>query len=398
MAGQFVPFARPAIGEAEIEEVVSVLRSGWLTSGPRVAQFEEDFRAYTGARYALAVNSATAGLHLALAALGIGAGDEVITTPMTFCATVNVILQVGARPVLVDIGPDMNIDTRCIERALTRRTKAILPVHIAGLPCDMGKIWQIAERHNLAVVEDAAHASGASYQGAKIGSGKSTAVVFSFYANKNMTTGEGGMVLTHSAELNDRMRILCLHGISRDAWNRYSEAGKWFYEVVDCGFKYNMPDTAAAIGIHQLRKLDAMNARRAAVALAYNAAFRNMPELQLPAGERAAGHAWHLYVLRLNLSWLSIGRDRFIQKLRERGIGCSVHFIPIPLHPAYKDNVAMPAGCSNAMAEYQRCLSLPLDATISDKEVQQVIRAVKDVVAEFPAVEVFASREVAAVS
>ena len=398
MVGSFVPFARPAIGEAEIEEVVAVLRSGWVTSGPRVAQFEEDFKAYTGARHALAVNSATAGLHLALAALRIGPGDEVITTPMTFCATVNVILQVGAKPVLVDIGPDLNIDTRCIEAALTPRTKAILPVHIAGLPCDMGKIWGIAERHNLAVVEDAAHASGASYQGAKIGNGRSAAAVFSFYANKNMTTGEGGMVVTPCAELNERMRILCLHGISRDAWNRYSEAGKWFYEVVDCGFKYNMPDTAAAIGIHQLRKLDGMNARRAAVALAYNAAFRNMPELQLPAGERAAGHAWHLYVLRLNLSRLSIGRDRFIQKLRERGIGCSVHFIPIPLHPAYRDNVAMPDGCGNALGEYKRCLSLPLDATISDEEVQRVIRAVKDVVAESLTDYACRPREVAVVS
>ncbi len=382
MSGSFVPFARPSIGEAEIEEVAAVLRSGWLTSGPRVSQFEQEFKDYTGATYALAVNSATAGLHLALAGLNLGPGDEVITTPTTFCATVNVILQVGATPVLADIGPDLNIDPKKIAAAISPRTKAIMPVHMGGLPCDMRAIWELAEKHDLKVVEDAAHASGAAYEGQKIGAGRSAAVVFSFYANKNMTTAEGGMVFTNSADLHERMRILCLHGISRDAWNRYSEAGKWFYQVVDCGFKYNMPDIAAAMGIHQLRKLDAMNRRRAQVALHYNRAFRDVEEFELPPGSHLDGHAWHLYVLRLHLDKLTVGRDRFIEMLRERGVGCSVHFIPIPLHPAYCVGLRMPDGCERSMREYVRSLSLPIDATITDAEVEQVISAVRDAVAE----------------
>ncbi len=345
MPDGFIPFARPLIEEEEIAEVTAALRSGWITTGPRTVQFEKEFREYAGAQHALAVNSCTAGLHLALAALGIGAGDEVITTPLTFCATVNTILHVGAKPVLADIGSDLNIDPRAIAAAITPRTRAILPVHFAGLPCDMDAIWSLAERHGLNVIEDAAHAAGALYKGASIGAGKSDAVAFSFYATKNLSTGEGGMVTTPSRELDQRMRILCLHGISHDAWNRYTEKGSWRYEVVECGFKYNMSDILAALGIHQLRKLNRMNARRAEIAAQYDRQFANMDEVEVPPRRTDCQHPWHLYVLRLNLARLTTDRSGFFDALRDKGIGCSVHFIPIPLHPfiSARSRCAIPA-------------------------------------------------------
>ena len=255
----FLPYAVPDIGEEEVSEVAATLRSGWLTTGQRTRRFEEEFKSYVGAPHALALNSGTAALHIALAALGISPGDEVITTPLTFCATVNVILEVGATPVLVDIGPDLNIDPSAVRRAITSRTRAILPVHLAGLPCDMDAIWGLAREHGLLVVDDAAHATDARYRGRPVGHGASDAVAFSFYVTKNLCTGEGGMVTTHSTKLAERMRVLSLHGISRDAWNRYSEDGSWYYEVVECGFKYNMSDIAAAMGRVQLKRLDGMN-------------------------------------------------------------------------------------------------------------------------------------------
>jgi dTDP-4-amino-4,6-dideoxygalactose transaminase len=390
---EFVPFNRPDIGEEDIAQAAETLNSGWLTTGPRTAEFEEEFRAYTESSHALAVNSCTAGLHLALAALNLRPGDEVVTTPLTFCATVNVILQVGATPVLADIGSDLNIDPDAIGRVITPRTRAILPVHMAGLPCDMDAIWTLAARHRLRVVEDAAHAVGAEYHGAKIGATtftteaqrtqRSDAVAFSFYATKNMTTGEGGMVTTNSAELEERMRILCLHGISRDAWNRYGENGSWYYEVVDCGFKYNMSDIMAALGIHQLRRLDEMNARRATIAEAYSKAFSEMVELELPPNGSDCRHAWHLYVLRLNLDKLSIDRAHFFDEVRTRGIGCSVHFIPIPLHPYYKRVLEMRDPCTRALSEYPRLISLPLYSKMTDGEVERVIWAVRDVVTRY---------------
>jgi dTDP-4-amino-4,6-dideoxygalactose transaminase len=376
-----LPFAVPDIGEEEIDEVVATLRSGWLTSGPRVARFEADFAAYAGASHALAVNSATAGLHMALAALDIGPGDEVITTPLTFCATVNVILQVGATPVLADIGPDLNLDPGAIAAAITPATRAILPVHMAGLPCDMDSIWSIARTHGLRVVEDAAHAAGSMYRGERIGAGHSDAVAFSFYATKNLTTGEGGMVTTPSRELDDRMRILCLHGIDRHAWNRYSELGNWAYQVSECGFKYNMSDILAAIGIHQLRKLDAMNTRRAEIAGRYSAAFADLDELELPPGRSDASHSWHLYVLRLNLDRLETDRAGFIEEMKARGIGCSVHFIPIPEHSFYRRTLELRDPCTRARAQYQRMLSLPIYSRMSDSDVERVIDAVREVVA-----------------
>ena len=339
MSNHFLPFARPDYSEAELAAVADTLRSGWLTTGPGTAEFEREFRQYVRAGHALGVNSCTAGLHLALAALGIGPGDEVITTPLTFCATVNVILQVGATPVLADVGPDLNIDPNAIRHAITSRTRAIMPVHLAGLPCNMDEIWNMAAEFQLRVVEDAAHAAGARIAGTPIGGGRSDAVAFSFYATKNLSTGEGGMVTTHSADLEARLRTLCLHGISRDAWKRYAEKGNWYYEVVDCGFKYNMSDIMAALGLVQLRKLEAMTQRRVEIARRFNAAFGEMPELELPPDRADVRHCWHLYILRLRLESLALDRARFIEEMHRRGIGCSVHFIPIPLHPDRKSVV-----------------------------------------------------------
>jgi len=379
----FLQFSTPDIGEEEIGEVVETLRSGWLTTGEKTARFERNFAAYTGARHAQAVNSCTAGLHLALAALGIGPGDEVITTPLTFCSTVNVILAVGAKPVLADIGPDLNISPESIIAAITPRTRAIIPVHFGGLPCDMKSIWAIARERKLFVVEDAAHAAGALYTNRPIGSGTSDAVAFSFYATKNLCTGEGGMVTTPSAELADRMRVLCLHGISRDAWARYSEKGSWYYEVTACGFKYNMSYIMAAIGLAQLKKLEEMTARRIAIAHRYNQALANIPQVELPPDSPQSRHCWHLYALRLNLEELTIDRAQFFDEMRERGIGCSVHFIPIPLHPFYRETLSFPDPCTHALSEYPRLISIPLYSRMSDAEMDRVILAVRDVSARF---------------
>jgi dTDP-4-amino-4,6-dideoxygalactose transaminase len=379
MSNPFLPFARPDYSEEEISEVAATLRSGWITSGPRVERFEREFAQYVGAGHALAVNSCTAGLHLALAALGIGPGDEVITTPLTFCATINVILQVGATPVLADIGPDLNIDPAAIRRAITGRTRAVIPVHIGGLPCAMREIWDLADQYRIKVVEDAAHAAGAQIAGAALGGGRSDAVAFSFYATKNLSTGEGGMVTTHSADLERRLRTLCLHGINRDAWNRYAENGSWYYEVVECGFKYNMSDIMAALGLVQLRKLETMTQRRIEIARRYNDAFREMPELELPPDRAGVRHCWHLYILRLRLEKLAVDRAQFIEELRQRGIGASVHFIPIPLHPYYRATLPMTDACARALAVYPRLVSLPLYSNMTDDEADRVIEAVRDI-------------------
>jgi len=385
MSAPFVPFHRPSIGEEEIREVVETLRSGWLTTGPRAARFEKEFSNYVCAPYAVAVNSATAGLHLALAALEIGPGDEVITTPMTFCATAQAILHVGATPVLADVGPDGNIDPEQIERSISSRTRAIIPVHLAGLPCDMQAIWRIARERGIHVIEDAAHAAGAFYSGRPIGAGPtesgnaSDAVVFSFYATKNMTTGEGGMVACHRQSLADAVRVLALHGVSHNAWNRYADDGEWHYDVLAHGFKYNLSDIQAAIGIHQLHNLDQFIQRRAAYARIYNDAFAGIEELELPPDNAQCRHAWHLFILRLNLECLAIDRGEFIRQLRNKGVCASVHFIPIPfLH--FFGRLRLPGyPCPCASGLYPRIVSLPLYPAMTEEQVRYVADTVKQV-------------------
>ncbi|MBZ5596306.1 MAG: DegT/DnrJ/EryC1/StrS family aminotransferase [Acidobacteriia bacterium] len=383
----YIPFHRPDIGQEEIDAVVQTLRSGWLTTGPRTEQFEREFAAYVQSPCAQAVNSCTAGLHVALAALGIGSGDEVITTPLTFCATVNCILQTGATPVLADVGPDGNIDPDSIAQRITGRTRAIMPVHLGGLACDMDAIWSLAREHRLFVIEDAAHAVGSHYRGRPIGAGDSDgraasdAVVFSFYATKNLTTGEGGMVTMHDPALADRMRVLCLHGISKDAWNRYTEHGSWYYEVQESGFKYNLSDIQSAIGIHQLRKLETSIQVRAAYTSMYNHAFAGLPELEVPPQCHTSRHSWHLYMLRLNLERLGIDRNEFIRVLKRKGIGCSVHFIPIPLHPFFAADANLAWNhCPRALALYPRLVSLPLYPNMTEDQVLYVIKSVQETI------------------
>ncbi len=380
---EFLPFAPPLIGEEEINEVVATLRSGWITTGPKTKRFETNLAAYLGASGALALNSCTAALHTALVTLGVGPGDEVITTPLTFAASVNVIEHVGARPVLVDVEADtLNIDPALVERAITPRTKAIIPVHFAGHPVDLDPLYDAAQRRGLAVLEDAAHALAARYKGRLIGSGENP-VAFSFYATKNLTTGEGGM-LTGNPEFLERARLISLHGMSRDAWKRYDKGGKWYYEVLYPGFKYNMTDIQAALGLWQLKKLPGFEERRRAVVALYDQAFAQEDALETPVERPEVEHAWHLYVLRLRLEALRIDRDQFIEELTNRNIGTSVHFIPIHLHPYYRDKYAFtPESYPIAYSNYRRMISLPLNVRLSDADVADVIEAVRDVVSEF---------------
>jgi dTDP-4-amino-4,6-dideoxygalactose transaminase len=374
-----VPFHRPTIGREEIDEVVRTLESGWLTTGPRTAQFEQGFRDYVGVPHAQAVNSATSGLHLALAALNIGPGAEVITTPLTFCSTIIVILHTGATPVLADVGPDGNIDPASVAARITERTRAIMPVHLAGLPCDMDALWGLAREHKLHVIEDSAHAAGSHYRGSPVGAGnpatgdRSDASVFSFYATKNLTTGEGGMVTTHDQALAESLKVLCLHGISKDAWNRYSDRGNWYYEVSRPGFKYNLSDIQSAIGIHQLRKLEGFIEARTRLVETYNRVFAGVEEFELPPDRLDCRHSWHLYMLRLNLDLLANNRDEFILELNRKGIGTSVHFIPVPLHPFFAPFATRPENqCPEALALYRRLVSLPLYPGMTTEQVEFV--------------------------
>ena len=379
----FLPFSPPSITEAEIEAVVDTLRSDWITTGPKTRQFEQDFAEYIGAEAALALNSCTAGLHLALVTLGIGPGDAVITTPMTFCSSVNVIEHVGATPVLTDIEPEtLTLDPKQVGEAVTSRTKAIMPVHYSGHPVDMDPLLELAEVHNLHIIEDAAHALPATYKDRTIGSiGQFTAL--SFYATKNLTTAEGGM-LTASPEHTEKARGLGLHGMSHDAWQRYDSEGSWYYEVIAPGFKYNMTDIQAALGLVQLSRLGQMQERRREVVRQYNTAFSQIDALQIPVERTDVQHAWHLYVLRLNLAKLSIDRAQFIEELKARNIGTSVHFIPIHLHPHYRDKYGWkPKDFPVAYEEYQRVVSLPLHPGLTDEDVQDVIKAVTEVVEQY---------------
>jgi dTDP-4-amino-4,6-dideoxygalactose transaminase len=380
---EFLPFSPPCIGEEEIAEVVDTLRSNWITTGPKTKRFETEFAAAIGAPGALALNSCTAGLHTALVTLGIGPGDEVITTPMTFAASVNVIEHVRARPILVDVEPDtLNIDPHQVAAAITPRTRAILPVHYAGHPADLDPINDLAERHHSTVIEDAAHALPAAYGGRRIGAGKNP-VAFSFYATKNLTTAEGGM-LTADPEFLDRARVVSLHGMSRDAWKRYDKGGSWRYDILLPGFKYNMTDIQASIGLHQLRKLTEFDRRRRAIVAQYQAAFGADDALEIPAERANVCHAWHLYVLRIRPEVLSIGRDQFVQELTRRNIGTSVHFIPIHLHPYYRDKYGFaPRTLPVAFDNFERLLSLPLHPGLTDSDVSDVVSAVLDVALAF---------------
>jgi dTDP-4-amino-4,6-dideoxygalactose transaminase len=380
---EFLQFQPPCLDEREADAVIKALASGWITTGPLCREFETKFAERFGSIAALSVSSCTAAMHTALATLGIGPGDEVITTPMTFAATVNVIENVGATPVLADIEPDtLNIDPSEIARRVTSRTKAIMPVHYAGHPADLDAISEIASSHRVAVVEDAAHAVAAKYKGRWIGSGDNP-VAFSFYATKNLTTGEGGM-LTGSPEFLERARAMSLHGMSHDAWNRYSKDGSWYYEVVAPGFKYNMSDIMAAIGLVQLGKIDGMQERRRATARRYTDAFGDCDAVECPTERPEVLHAWHLYVLRLNLKALRIDRARFIEQLTTRNIGASVHFIPIHLHPYYREKYGYrPSDYPVAYENYQRIISLPMSAKHTDQDVDDVIEAVLDVVKEY---------------
>ena len=390
MTQPFLPFALPEIGDEEIAEVVDTLKSGWITTGPKAKRFEQAFTEFLSSfpsppgegrpeLQSIAVNSATAGLHLALEALGIGPGDEVITTTHTFTATAEVVRYLGADVKLVDIDPaTLNIDPRAVEAAITPRTKCILPVHYGGLAADMPALLSIARRHGLRVVEDAAHALPTTCGGRLIGTLESDATVFSFYANKTITTGEGGMLVTRDPELARRARVMRLHGMSRDAFDRFTATvPSWYYEIVAPGFKYNLTDIAAALGLHQLKKAEAFRQRRAELAMQYHAAFEGLPVIlppQAPAGDL---HAWHLYALRLANS-APITRDAFIEGLFAAGIGCSVHYIPLHLHPYWRDRYGLTPGqfpCSQAA--YERTLSLPLYPGMSDADAQRVITQVR---------------------
>jgi perosamine synthetase len=382
MRERFLPFAEPLLGDEEIDAVVECLRSGWLTSGLKVKQFEQEFREYVGCDHALAVNSCTSALHLALEAVGVGPGDEVITTPMTFAATVAVIEHLGARPVLVDVDPvSLNIDPARVDEAITPRTRAILPVHFAGQACDMDAILATARAHGLPVVEDAAHALPTLHRGRKIGT-LGDITCFSFYATKTVTTGEGGMVVTNDSAYAERMGIMRLHGMSRDAWKRYTKEGSWHYDILAAGFKYNLTDIAAAIGIEQLRRCDPFHARRREIALRYHDAFAGLRGLEVPFVSDPDAHAWHLYVIRTG-DPLACDRDAFIRGLAAANIGVSVHFIPVHLHPYYRDKYGyQPNDYPHALAAYQRIISLPIYPKMKDEDVQDVIGAVTALVTE----------------
>ena len=377
----FLPFALPEIGEDEIAEVVDTLRSGWVTTGPKAKRFEEDFAAFLGepGLHALAVNSATAGLHLALEALGVGPGDEVITTTHTFTATAEVVRYLGADVVLVDIDPaTLCIDIAAVEAAITPRTKAVIPVHYAGLAADMPALLALARRRGLKVVEDAAHAFPTTSAGKLVGTLASDAAVFSFYANKTITTGEGGMVVTRDDALAQRMKVMRLHGMSRDAFDRFTaKVPSWYYEIVAPGFKYNLTDIAAALGIHQLKRIRAFQRRRAQIAAMYHAAFADLPLVVPPDAPAGETHAWHLYVLRLG-DGAHVPRDTFIERLFAAGIGCSVHYIPLHLQPYWRDRYGLsPAQFPHSQKAYERMLSLPLYTRMSDADVQRVVAAVR---------------------
>ena len=380
-ADLFLPFALPDIAEEEIASVVETLRSGWITTGHKTREFEQRFAAATGMPHAVMVNSCTAALHLALEAIGVKAGDEVIVPTLTFAASAEVVRYLDAKPVLVDVrAADHNMGPEQVEAAIGPRTRAIIPVHFAGLPCDMDGIMEVARRKGIPVVADAAHAFPAAYHGRNVGT-LADVTCFSFYATKTITTGEGGAAVTANPEWADRMRVMALHGISRDAWKRYTAEGSWYYEIVAPGYKYNLTDIASAIGLGQLSRAEAMRDRRRAIADAYDAAFGELPALETPARGIGVEHAHHLYVLKIRPEATSIGRDRFIEELKTLGIGTSVHFIPLHLHPYYRDTFGWaPEGLPVATDLFRRSISLPIYSRMDDRDVGRVIDAVRTLV------------------
>ncbi|MFD0680816.1 MULTISPECIES: DegT/DnrJ/EryC1/StrS family aminotransferase [unclassified Paenibacillus] len=375
----FLPFALPDIGEEEIAEVVDSLRSGWLTTGPKTKRFEQDFVDFLGGNVeAISVNSATSGLHLALEAIGVGPGDEVITTPYTFTATAEVIRYLGADPIFVDIdSTTFNIDPSKLEAVITPRTKAIIPVHFAGLSCDMDPIITIARKHGLKVVEDAAHAMPTTYKGDLIGTLKTDVTVYSFYATKTIATGEGGMIITRDSKIAERCKVMRLHGISRDAFDRYtSTKPSWQYEIVAPGYKYNMTDLAASLGIHQLKKVRMFQQKRKKMAELYDQELAKLPIVLPPKALRNDIHAWHLYVIRL--AETTISRDSFIERMASCGIGCSVHFIPLHLHPYWRDTYSLsPSDFPNALSSYEKTVSLPIYTKMNEEDQYRVIDSVR---------------------
>ncbi|MBE8597238.1 DegT/DnrJ/EryC1/StrS family aminotransferase [Xenorhabdus sp. BG5] len=383
MNNKFLPFALPEISKEEINEVVDSLKHGWITTGPKAKKFEQDFASYLGDGVeAIAVNSATAGLHLALEAIGIKPEDEVIVPTYTFTATAEVVRYLGANPVFVDSLPDsLNIDPKKIRKAITSKTKAIIPVHFAGLSCDMDEIISIAKEFNLKIVEDAAHAFPTIYNGKKIGTLDTDVTVFSFYANKTMTTAEGGMLVSRNPKIIKRAKVMRLHGISKDAFDRYqSKTPAWYYEVIEPGFKYNMPDICAAIGIHQLKKIDLFQRKREKMAKFYDEELKDLP-LILPTKPFGPDnqHAWHLYPIRLK-DEVKISRDDFIIKMAEKNIGCSVHFIPLHKHPVWKNTYSL---CEEnfpvAEKNFHKIISIPLYTKMTRDDQIRVINAIKEI-------------------
>jgi dTDP-4-amino-4,6-dideoxygalactose transaminase len=375
---RFLVFGSPAIEEFEIQEVVATMRSGWLGTGPKVAKFEREFAAYKGADKAAAVNSCTAALHLSLLASGLKAGDEVITSALTFCATVNTIIHAGATPVLADVDPStMNLDPEDVRRKITPRTRALLPVHFAGRPCNMEALCAIADEHGLKVIEDCAHAIETEFRGRKAGTFGDFGC-FSFYVTKNIVTGEGGMVLARSEDDLARVKILGLHGMSKDAWKRFSDEGYKHYQVVEAGFKYNMMDIQAAIGIHQLQRIEPYWRRRQEIWNRYNAAFADLRVMLPGVPEPDTRHAYHLYTLLIDERRVGFGRDRFLDAMNAHNIGAGVHYLSIPEHPYYQKTFGWrPDDWPNAMRVGRQTVSIPLSAKLTDEDVEDVVKAVR---------------------
>jgi len=376
---EFLPYALPYWDEDEINAVIAAIKSNWWSKGPKTIEFEKRFADYVGAKYAVAVNSCTAALHTALAVKGIGEGDEVITTPLTFCSTANVVVHLGAKPVFADVCENTGcIDPGAIERAVTEKTKAIIPVHLGGQPCDMDKIEAIAKKHGLFILEDAAHAVYTTYKDKMVGSMNTAA--FSFYATKNISTGEGGMLTTSDEDIANEARIYTSHGMSRNAWNRYSKGGSWRYEVEVAGYKYNMTDIQAALGMSQLSRLEYMQSLREKYAAIYNEELAGVTGVKTPVDGGLGRNAWHLYMIRIEKDELDIGRDEFIDALNEMNIGTSVHFIPVHLHPFYKKTFGTNEG-DFPVAEgiFEKIISLPLYPSMNVEDVLYVAAAVREI-------------------